>query len=196
MRAVVLGLVAVLLFPMGAAGARPPVALSYEDPDDTGGPLDVLRVTRTDVSHYGGLHYQHRIDFQQRWEDDTVAIELYLHERDFRRSPLCEADTCTGTWVGEVYEDERGNLQAYMAEVSNCDACSVDFEIPVREEDGSILVLVPRALLYAGRHWYTLQFRTQFSNLLGANASVECRLELCEDYAADDETTMRFPVGR
>lgn len=53
----------------------------------------------------------HRIEFQQRWENDSITADFFLHERDFDRSPLCEADTCTGTWAGEIYEDERGNPQ-------------------------------------------------------------------------------------
>lgn len=197
MRAVVVGLLACLLLPAGAAEARPRDPIVYEDPDDTDGPFDVKSVTRTDVRFFGGLHYQHRIEFHELWLDgEPLAGGFFLHERDFRRPRLCDTDTCTGTWVGEIYTDDRGNVQAYMEEVSNCNDCNWSFQVPVWEHDGGLTLLVPRELLYDGPHSYTMQVWTEFSNLLRVNTSPECRAETCEDFAADEETAMRFPVGR
>lgn len=41
-----------------------------------------------------------------------------------------------------------------------------------------------------------MQVHTEFSNPAGVNARLDCRVETCEDYAADEETAMRFPLGR
>lgn len=95
-----------------------------------------------------------------------------------------------------IYEDERGNVHAYVEQLMNCNDCVWTTEIPVDDEDGELSLLWPRKLFYEGTDYYTLQLRFEFSNTTRRNTRVDCRLQTCVDLAGDEETTMRFPVGR
>ena len=196
MRLRILLLAVSVLLPGGAAVARPPQAIVYEDPDDSEGPLDVLSVSRTQVGYAGRRHYEHRIDFQERWDDDYVAGSFLLSSYGFEHPSWCDDDDCTGDWEGTIYEDDEGRVRAELWALDNCNDCQ-GFEIPAEEDaQGDLLLRFPRKLLFPGTDYYLLRLQTHFENTFRANAEPRCRLPVCDDYVPDGEEGMRFPVGR
>lgn len=97
MRAVVCAVVLAMLLPFGAAEARPRAPIVYEDPDDTAGPFDVLSVTRTRAKHWGARAYEHRVRFQERWEDDEVEATFLLSAHGFEAPPGAPTTTARAT---------------------------------------------------------------------------------------------------
>lgn len=195
MRTLLVSVAAATIAFSGVAVAGPERPIVYEDPDDTDGPLDVLRLTRTLVTHEGERHYAHRVHFQERWEDDEVHLVFSATTHDFRVPSWCEEDDCTGDWEGHVFEDEDGTLRGNILEVSNCNDCqpwSLDVSAA---PDGDVVFFLPRDLFYRGTDRYLMQLETQFDNTFRTNAEPACRVLVCHDEVPGDDEWLPFPVG-
>lgn len=195
MRRFVASLTAVLLLVSGAAAARPPGPVVHEDADDTAGPLDVLSVTRTSAKVRGERVFRHRIHFQERWADDEVQATFLVSAFGFEVPSWCAEDDCTGDWDGRIYEDDEGVLRAEMWALSNCDDCQAWAVPVVEEDDGDVVLTLPKSLFYGGADYYEMRLETHFENTLRANAEVDCRVPVCHDYVPDAEDEwMRFSL--
>lgn len=189
MWALLLGLVlaaSVVADPAQAARQR-----SYEDPEDSHGNLDIVKISgfRVRTAEHGVV-YRTLLRMQDEWLDQDVDIEFYYREIGARFPSWCD-DDCSGDYVGWIYYDtEQGKIRATGYEPVNCDC--VDMAWPVGRSDGSsIWIDIPETFLYDGTHRYEIEFI--------ARSQVQAEpvaLPVCVTACRDNVRRLSFPTRR
>lgn len=184
-------LLALAVIPISGSSAQAAGQQTYEDPDDSRGNLDIVKISgfRLRTADHGVV-YRTVLTTQDEWLDQDVDIEFYYREVGARFPSWC-GDDCSGDYVGWVYFDAaQGKIRARGYEPVNCDCTSVEWPVG-RSNKSSIWIDIPETYLYAGSHAIEIEFIAQ-----SQRQAEPLPLPVCITVCRDDVGPLNFRTRR